>query len=158
MPSFPAYFSAAWNYWTGLGRDGRGAPFRSDFDPMAIATVLPHIILAEVVDDPRRDYRLKVYGNAIDSRMRGPYTGKLLSELRPDKADSTIWAAYDHTVQTACPVLVGVPYVGSIAGIRYTRELYLPLASEGMPVSHVVVVVDFDNKDPLANDQTRWSR
>ncbi len=158
LPRFPRYFGNAWDYWIRLSNEREGVPLKVDFDPMAITDALPHIILTEVIGGPVRDFRFKVYGDSIDSRMRRAYSGKTLSAVHPNKGNSSIWAAYEEAVDAACPVLIGVPYVGAIPGIRYTMELYLPLSSEGVPVSHVAVIVDFDNRQPVAAGKTRWSR
>ena len=65
-------------YWQGLPRRDC-VPQRRDFDPMAIAAILPVITLLERVSDD--NWRFRLVGTEIERRWGGRYTGLNYLEL-----------------------------------------------------------------------------
>lgn len=67
-----------YRHWRAIG-DG-GIPFRSRFDPFALAKHMPHLFLMDVLPGSRFRYRLM--GTALDDHLGQPFTGRYLDEMR----------------------------------------------------------------------------
>jgi len=81
-------------YWHGKCPDG-GFPTRADIAPAEILKLLPYIFMLDVLEaGAGLDFRFRLVGTAI-MQMEGEHTGKLLSEMFPDRAAyAVLWRQY----------------------------------------------------------------
>ena len=87
-------------YWQGLPRRDF-VPLRRDFDPMAIAAILPLITLLErVIDD---NWRFRLVGTAVEQRWGGRYTGLNYLELDFVSAKAAAAMRREFVVMTEQP-------------------------------------------------------
>jgi hypothetical protein len=83
---------------------GRDMPLRRDMNARALKAYLPHIILADVVDDAgRRRYRFRLMGTSI-ARMFGDHTGRFLDEAIVSPFRERWTAAIDAALQAGGPI------------------------------------------------------
>jgi hypothetical protein len=127
----------ALSYWESLCR-GRTTPLRSDFDPIDIPNLLPHIMLFDVIDGGQ-DFRYRVIGGAIRSMFFENYTGRLLSTQPNVEPDGPLMTHVRQAVQTGRPVRSPIEYIGPQSNFRKLDEINLPLSDEIGQVTHLLV-------------------
>lgn len=136
-------------YWHGLGGDA-GVP-RAAVDPVDMPrSVLPHLMLTEVLDDPARGrrYRYRLVGSAIVERAgRDPSWAYLDSILPADHGyRDYILGLYERVVNGSGPLYSRDVYVTIETAAQPelgTRRLMLPLYDSGR-VDHVLSVQTFE--------------
>lgn len=69
-------------YWKSKQTDAR-PPLRADIDPTDIPTLLPNILLIDVIGDPAYDFRYRLLGTAIVAFDGIDYRGSMLSQMVP---------------------------------------------------------------------------
>lgn len=96
-------------YWRRLCGTRR-MPSRADIEPMAIARLLPHVYLLDVVPAPR-DYRFRLMGTAISGRYGDDHTGKRIAEVLGDRGPMLALALriFDTVVDERRPLRAGGP-------------------------------------------------
>ena len=72
-----------------------GFPSRADISPTDMVRLLPYIFMLDVLEqEGELDFRFRLVGTAI-MRVEGEHTGKLLSEMFPNReAYSVLWQQY----------------------------------------------------------------
>jgi hypothetical protein len=66
-------------YWNEK-RGDRSMPVRADIVPSEIVSILPNIVIYDVVDDGQ-DFRVRIFGTALVELIGEERTGKLVSEF-----------------------------------------------------------------------------
>jgi hypothetical protein len=120
----------------------RAMPARRELDPCEIPSLLPWLILTDVLDNPR-DFRYRLIGTQVVAQSRCDYTGKRFSELDHAGPGSTVWADRLKVVETRQPVFSTPPYSGPKAGIATVSGIHLPLSGDGRTVDMILTAVDF---------------
>lgn len=70
--------------WTNLGDAGK-LPRRQDFDPVSLPrSLLPHMLLIDVVYKPYRRFRWRLLGTHITSVLGRDSTGRYVDEVLPE--------------------------------------------------------------------------
>ena len=142
----PDRLSHLFAYWAGIKGD-RAMPRRSDFDPIHIPKLLPHIVLTEVIreqpDERVVDFEIRVIGEHVDDRMLDRYAGRRLSEIDGKGPDSDIWNVYSAVTADKRPKTVSLNYIGTMHNTKATIEVYLPLSKNGRLVDFVLVGIVF---------------
>ena len=131
----------ALEYWQGKCA-GDALPGRRDLDPTEIPRLLPHILLVDVLAGEPRDFRFRLIGDAVRSRVHQNMTGRRMSEI-PHMREGTLRRHYDEVVATARPLAQRVEYVGPDRFVRAATHLLMPLAADGVRVDMVFGVVEF---------------
>lgn len=132
----------AYDYWNVL--DALNArPLRADFDPFAIASILPNVIMTNVID-AGRDFQFRVFGQTVRDRLANNYRGMYLSELPNQNDRQKVWGNYRDVAQSGQPLLSYLDYTGPFRNIRQADELYLPFFRTDGNVHSILVVVAFD--------------
>lgn len=129
------------NYWCSKGWPGR-LPTRADIDPMDIPKLLPNVVLLDVQDGPR-DFCYRLIGTGVVHHLAEDLTGKWMSSLDHQRAPSRIWDSCEKVVETACPLLSAIPYVGPHAEYLYGEDIILPLAGEQGAVDKLLIFVAY---------------
>ena len=121
------------DYWRRIA-DGRHMPARSDFEPLDITHVLPHIVLFDVEGDPPR-FKFRLAGTAATERAGRDPTGRYFNDF-PDSE-----VAIDRMV--ACvrdrrPYFVRDAFVWSDKPSLVYQTLTLPMGDDGRSVDMLV--------------------
>lgn len=134
------------DYWAAK-RGERLMPARADIDPLEIVSILPNVVLMDVLRDSRPgwplDFRYRVMGTAVDAHMSRRFTGVAMSEVPHQQPDSTLFRNFAQVVETREPHFHRVPYVGPHRDFLSVVDLVMPLSSDGDDVDMLMSVVDF---------------
>lgn len=129
--------SEALRYWDGKCRAGL-LPARAAIDPLELdATLLPHIVLTELVRlGSRRRFRFRLAGTAMTAAAGLELTGLFVDALNPNKKYAAyIEGIYDLATEQRRPVYSeSLAMAARTAAARRTRRLFCPLASDGQTI------------------------
>lgn len=136
----------AYEYWAAK-RGDRLMPSRADLDPSEITSLLPYLVLADVLRDAKPgwplDFRYRLIGTVTDSMMNGRYTWKCMSELPHQQPDSRLWQSLENVTTTRRPQFNRVPYVGPHKDFISVIDLVMPLSDDGETVNMLFCIIDF---------------
>jgi hypothetical protein len=136
----------AFEYWAAKC-GGRPMPSRADLEPAEIKSLLPYVILMDVLRNARPDwpldFRYRLIGTVTDAMMNARYTWKCMSELPHQQPDSRIWQNLAHVTTTGQPHISRVPYVGPHKDFMSVVDLVMPLSADGASVNMLFCIVDF---------------
>ena len=121
--------------WQDKCRDRR-FPARTDLHPRDLASVLPHLTLARVVD-AGMDFELRIIGNEIVQAYGENFTGKRLSSL-DHRIGNEMRDAYHAVVRTAQPVVLEGWFELSAERCFQREVLLTPLGQTDDQVDHVM--------------------
>ncbi|HET6159098.1 MAG TPA: PAS domain-containing protein [Dongiaceae bacterium] len=131
-----------YTYWNAQ-RGTRSMPGRGDIDPVDLKSLLPDLILIDVVTDPRRYVYRLVGTHEVDMRGRDP-TGKAVDEAYYGESAEDTTDYLDRVVRTCAPVL----YRGTYQPLRTRTQrddvLFLPLSKDGDAVNMIMVLSHTD--------------
>lgn len=134
----------ALSYWEHI-RGGKDVPSRADLDPADIPKLLPHLVLLDVLHDPR-DFRYRLVGTTVEEFMDNYYTGIRMSELPHQRPPSQIWKSCCGVVGSRKPLFSAVPYVGPKKEFVRAEDVILPLAPSNEAVNMLLVAVGYIRK------------
>ncbi|HEV2551158.1 MAG TPA: PAS domain-containing protein [Stellaceae bacterium] len=132
---------AAHAYWLSK-RNGRAMPSRADIDPTEIPTLLPYIILIDVLDP--LDFRYRLIGTEVRNISRRDYTGLRFSEVDGKGKESVLWQGCEALVRSKAPRSHRPPYVGSDAFVTNCENVLLPLSNDQTNVNMILKVISFE--------------
>lgn len=134
------------DYWAAK-RGERLMPARADIDPLEIVSILPHVVLIDVLRDARPgwplDFRYRVMGTTVDAHMSRRFTGVKMSDVPHQQPDSQLFRNFAHVVKTREPQFNRVPYVGPHKDFLSVVDLVMPLSIDGETVDMLMSIVDF---------------
>jgi hypothetical protein len=133
-------------YWHSK-RAGRAMPRRRDIDPVDIPTLLPYVMLIDVLPQPL-DFRYRLIGTEIRSISRRDYTGKRFSELPGKGKGSVLWHHCEQVVRKQAPPSGSTPYIGTEQYLRRCENVLLPLSEDGRDVTMILKVISFERGGP----------
>jgi hypothetical protein len=102
---WPKALISAHDYWN-TKRGTRSMPSRGDLWPAQIKALLPHILLADVIDGGA-DFRYRLVGTALREFFCSEPTGKLMSEAIAPFGEATVRAtlvAYREVMERRAPI------------------------------------------------------
>lgn len=112
-------------------------PARADLDPTEIPSLLPHIILTDVLGDSR--YRFRLVGTEVERSFGAPMTGRTLEQLMFGDYLVYVTSLYDHLVETREPLFTASRYASAEGpSALFTERVALPLSSDGAGVDMVL--------------------
>jgi len=124
-------------YWASLRQGGR-IPGRADIRPEDFKRLLPTVSLIDVVDGPRRDYRLRLAGTGLYSVYGREITGRALSDVYGAKAADYWRDELDKVVEEGRPGVGCHSLSWRGAGHMSLLWLRLPLATDGRNVDMIL--------------------
>ena len=137
-------------YWRALATVRGGVPTRRDFDPVAIPSLLPNLLLIEARDEAGRN-RVRLAGTCVAAAMGSDITGYDLQNLPREDGARAIAAGVELCLAQQRPIPGEFTLVAesqcAIAGFRF---LAAPLAaSRTAPAMALVlaVFVAFDGSE-----------
>jgi hypothetical protein len=131
-------------YWEKI-RGGRAMPSRADFDPCAIAPILPFVFLVDVLREPM-DFQFRLLGTEIDLIVERNYRGVRFSELAHMAAGNPVFDEYAAVVKSARPMQSQVAYVGSNRYVRRLKHALMPMSASGRDVDMIFGVVEIERR------------
>ena len=131
-------------YAYGANKAGdRPMPARRDIDPTEIPSLLPFVMLLDVIPEPL-DFRYRLIGTQVVNISHANYTGKLFSELPGKGSGSSVWNSCEQVVLTKAPFSEPPPYVGPEQSLRECENLLLPLSEDGARVNMILKIISFE--------------
>jgi hypothetical protein len=124
-------------YWASLRQAGR-LPGRADIRPEDFKRLLPTVSLIDIIDGPRRDYRLRLAGTGLYSVYGREITGRSLGDVYGAKAADYWRAELDKVVEGRRPGVGCHSLSWRGAGHMSLLWLRLPLASDGRNVDMIL--------------------
>jgi hypothetical protein len=91
-----------YGYWNER-RATRAMPARADIDPLDLGFILGHLILVDVLCDPRR-FLIRVHGTELARRVGYELTGKVLDELPQTDFRKLTRESFTTVVETGLPL------------------------------------------------------
>lgn len=70
------------DYWDGLREGDQDVPLIGNFDPLGIAEIMSHIVIADIVDAEKFKYRVRLFGTSLSELAGEDRTGKMLDDFR----------------------------------------------------------------------------
>lgn len=136
-------------HWRGLC-DGRIAPARGAFDPIAVPVqILPDIMMVDVRNDPR-DFTYRYWGTGVVDLHGADLTGRSIREIKPPAFAKMIWKQYEDVVETKAPGLYLHKVPIKHGALQAHATLRLPFSSDGEAVDIVMSVDEYcDAKSDL---------
>lgn len=126
-------------YWANLRKDG-AVPKRSDVESRALADMLPHVFLAELVTT--RVARMRICGHQIEDLLGMDLRGMPLSVLFEGSARADIAEALEQ-VQMGARVILSLESESGFAQPRISANVALmPLADETGRITRVMGVIE----------------
>ena len=127
---------ALYRYWESK-RGDRAMPARADIDPTEIPTLLPLILLIEVLGIG--DYRYRLTGTEIVSNVGSDVTGKTFAEALPGGPyGEYITGLVRDVVSRGRPLYSEGAFMAEGRVDRQVRRLLLPLSADGRTVDMVL--------------------
>ena len=121
-------------------------PGRAQFDPIAVAALLPNVWLLEREPGPRFRYRLM--GTRVAAAFQGDLTGRYVGDVHSAEAAEAMLAYLMGVVESRRPHFrVGRPTAWPIAEFLTLERLYMPLARDGATVDMILGFTVFVKKD-----------
>lgn len=129
-------------YWHVKAGD-RDMPSRGDIDPAEFKSLLPHIVLFDVLGVG--DYRVRLMGEAIVRFVGGNFTGKdAVAGMEPE-ATARIRQVLDAVVATRAPRFrAGQAHWWRAKAYRGYEACFLPLSPANQPVNIILGGITFD--------------
>ena len=144
-------------YWDSK-RAGRQWPSRADIEPSEIKTLLPHLLLTDITDDPFR-VRYRLVGTEIARVSHFDFTGHFLDQLTFDSDDTVDWATfYRAVVKNGLPGFGIVHWKASDAAHRWIEFLICPLSNDGSTVAQCISAEDYEPLNPVEFDSIEHAK
>lgn len=131
-------------YWESK-RAGRAMPARRDLDPTEVPSLLPYIMLIDVIPAPL-DFRYRLIGTEVRAISRDNYRGRRFSEVPGKGPGSVVWGNCEQVFLTKVPFSRTPPYVGPETDLRHCENLLLPLSENGVDVTMILQVISFKRR------------
>ncbi len=125
------------DYWN-RKRGQRFAPGRRDIDPADLVSVLPRILLFDVIDGGR-DFRVRLAGTDTFGLHGEEITGRLVSEFWPPAFRDSVLAAYRNLIHMRQAEYARVDYTVAGHSAGGYHVLRLPLSEDGESVSMILI-------------------
>ena len=133
-------------YWSAK-RGDRAMPARADIDPLDIPSLLPYLILIDVIPPDDR-LKVRLMGTWIVKMFGGDFTGCFLDELELGEAREEILLEYTDAVAVAQPICSD-HWSRSLGDELFDLErAILPLSADGETVSMLLIIIDFTERPP----------
>lgn len=131
-----------YQYWAAR-RGDRLMPSRGDIDPVDLKSLLPDLILIDVVPDARRYIYRLVGTHEVEMRGADP-TGKPIAQAYYGESAEHTTGYLDRVAQTRQPVLYRGIYRPLSTRTQQEDVIFLPLSKDGERVNMIMVLGHVD--------------
>jgi hypothetical protein len=121
---------------------GHAMPRRSDIDPAAIKTLLPHVLIVDKVAERRFRYRL--VGTEIVTASGRELTGSFVGDNTTGHYREFLVTLFDTAFNTSRIVFSCNAFVGADAPRRAAIRLLVPLSDNGSTADRIIAIYIFD--------------
>lgn len=132
----------ALRYWEQARPGGGQAPSFSQFDPCDVPQLLPHVVLYDVLEEPR-DFSYRLIGGDVRDRLHSNPVGMCCSRLPHQNGSSQMWKRLCEAVDSGRPVYHAVDYIGPDTEVNGQQSLVLPYRRGGAQVDMLLAIVEF---------------
>ncbi|MGE5146396.1 MAG: PAS domain-containing protein [Candidatus Eiseniibacteriota bacterium] len=126
-------------YWHRL-RGGRRLPLRADFDPSEVPTLLPYVLITDVLRDPQ-DFEYRLLGTALERVFGADFRGKRFSQMVHTKPGTPIWDEYCRVVAEEVPLRSTVGVLANDRAVHQGEHVLMPFSDGGDTVDMLMAVV-----------------
>ena len=135
-----AKVKALFVYYESIRPAGR-LPGRQHLDPIDIPSLLPYLMLIDVVS-PGPRLRNRLLGTRIVEYRGRDFTGRWFHEVFEDFEESPLFRLYCEAISKRCAVWhMGRPILHENADYKTREFLCLPLATDGTTVDMLLVIL-----------------
>mgnify|MGYP001224106612 CR=1 FL=1 len=148
---------AAWRRFAGA----RAFPARTDLDPLALGSLLPHVMILDVVETGAGiDFRYRLLGEALKRGYGANITGRLHGEFvkSPAGAFKPVRSAYLRAFNDHVVVRFEAMFRGPEDTPKRLRAAVMPLSDDGINVTGLLGVGVFVDVEINENDQPESPR
>lgn len=128
-------------YWFDK-RGGLAMPARADIDPAEMKTLLPHIMLFDVQQEPR-DFRYRLIGTEVRHHLARDLTGQWMSGIEFQRPPSEVWSNFERAIAAGVPLVGHPPYVGPHRDYLHIEDAVCPLGTAEDGVTMLMIFADF---------------
>lgn len=131
-------------------------PARSDFDPVAVPSILPNLILVRVDRDPIR-FMVRIAGDTIRHALDEPLMGRYLDTLA-GRGDSLKYPLNDRlrVVETGeLRYRYGEPRLQFSLDFARVEYCHFPFANDGRRVDHILSLLVYKADEHVTRHETR---
>ena len=132
------------SYWREQA-GGRIAPRDQDIDVLDVPTLMPHVVILDILRDPL-DFRYRLVGTSVREMSSANFTGKKFSDFDGRGPGSKIWTILDSVRVSQKPAYYSIPYIGPNKDFLKLNDLFLPLLDDNMDTSKIILVSYFQRK------------
>ncbi len=129
-----------------LLRGERSMPSRSDFNPAAARSLLPHLILVDVFPDQsqKRRFRVRLHGTAQVRYQGDDWTGAYIHEKTDTASADRLCAVGDYILAKHEPwISTGNLYWQPNKRYRKFESILLPMSDDGTTVNMILGLTIF---------------
>ncbi|MCC3304284.1 PAS domain-containing protein [Sneathiella sp. HT1-7] len=124
-------------------REGRSIPSRSNFDPLEMPKILPHIILIDV-EEPTSRLKVRLVGTRVVEMFGGDYTGMYLDEVDFGEARNKILEDYQTAASMKRPLFSDHMFRKLNKYTQNIERVILPLSDDDKRINILFAVLDFE--------------
>jgi PAS domain len=143
----------ALDYWRRKS-GGKLLPSRADIDPIDIPTLLPHVMLVEVLSSGR--YRYRLIGTENTEAQGVHATGRYLDEVLPGpEYKAHVLGLYDECVRSRRALYSECLFISpqDRTPERHIKVVFLPLSEDGLTVNQILVAQVYFYMDPSTRER-----
>jgi hypothetical protein len=131
-------FPLAYQYWSRLSESR--LPRREEIDPIAVAGILPNIMLLDVLDGGQ-DFRYRLAGSTVEANFGGSLKGVVLSDiLKQFPSFEPVIDVKRRCAATASPYTCDKAMFTHFGTLKRVNCFAMPLSDDGRQVSHLFAI------------------
>jgi len=124
---------ALYAYWA-QKKDDRIAPTKASIDPSELRSLLPHIVLVDVVGNPPR-FRTRLFGSALVEAYGEEVTGRFDEEIDLDDIHVDLMRFVERAAAECQPQYLRAAFTKQDGRHLQYEQIILPLSDDGRHVN-----------------------
>lgn len=134
--------AAFYDYWRGK-RKGGAWPSRAEIDPTELRELLPHLLIADVLDGGH-DFRFRLMGTHLTDRIGLDATGRNFRDFEGDRGFGDFMSGvHRQTLNWGVPVYGGGQLKTAYGTEHVCRRVMCPLSEDGTRIDKIISCVRF---------------
>jgi len=132
-----------YEYWS-RQRGDRKWPTRADLDPVEMRFALGNVILAEVLPETPRRFRIRLHGTTLTQRVGYDLTGKMLDDMPVPEFREMSRRSFTKVVDTGEPLHVVADRMVDDR-MQHYESILMPLSNGGVEVDMLLIGLVYDS-------------